>query len=86
MKPVHLIALAPLAIVLAAESPPAASQSQTSAAQTDYYNQVVCEKQEVTGSRLSVRRVCKTRAEWARDQLSDRQEVEKLQIQRGIAK
>src|SRR3954466_14844781 len=88
MKSFHVIALAPLAIVVAAEAPPAASQSQSqpSAVQTDYYNQGVCQKQEVTGSRLATKRVCKTRAEWAREQLSDRQDLEKLQVQRGIAK
>jgi hypothetical protein len=85
MKPVHIIALAPFALTLAAEAPPAASQpQQANGAQTDYYNQVVCQKQEVTGSRLAVRRVCKTRAQWAADQLQDRQDLEKIQ-RRGDA-
>ena len=47
-------------------------------------NQVVCEKQEVIGSRLATRRICKTRAEWADSRLQDRQEIEKLQTNRGM--
>jgi hypothetical protein len=46
-------------------------------------NEVVCEKQEVLGSRLQTRRVCRTRAEWADLRLQDRQEIEKIQVQRG---
>ena len=47
-------------------------------------NQVICEKQEVVGSRLATRRVCKTRAEWADARLQDRQDLEKVQVQRGM--
>ncbi|HVF83777.1 MAG TPA: hypothetical protein VM913_06370 [Sphingomicrobium sp.] len=47
-------------------------------------NEVVCEKQEVTGSRLSVRRVCMTRAEWAERRAEDRQATEKIQTKRGV--
>lgn len=47
-------------------------------------NEVICEKQEVTGSRLATRRVCKTRAEWADLRLQDRQETERIQTQRGM--
>ena len=47
-------------------------------------NQVICEKQEVIGSRLATRRICKTRAEWADSRLQDRQEIEKMQTHRGM--
>ena len=47
-------------------------------------NEVVCQKQEVTGSRLGQKRICKTRAQWADQRLQDRQEVEKVQVQRGM--
>lgn len=47
-------------------------------------NEVVCEKQEVTGSRLASRRVCKTRAQWAEARQLDRQEVERAQTSRGL--
>jgi hypothetical protein len=46
-------------------------------------NQVVCEKIQMTGSRLAVKRICKTRAQWALERLSDRQDVERIQVQRG---
>jgi hypothetical protein len=44
-------------------------------------NQVVCQKQEVTGSRLQTKRVCRTRAEWAEMQRLDRQELDRTQQQ-----
>ncbi len=47
-------------------------------------NEVVCQKIEVTGSRLGTKRVCKTRAEWADLQLQDRQELERVQSRRGM--
>lgn len=47
-------------------------------------NEVVCEKQQVLGSRLQTRRVCMTRAQWADLRLQDRQEIERAQTNRGI--
>jgi len=46
-------------------------------------NQVVCEKQEVVGSRLATRRVCMTRSQWADARSQDRLEIEKVQMKRG---
>jgi hypothetical protein len=46
-------------------------------------NEVVCEKQEEIGSRLSAVRVCKTRAEWAEERRLTRQDIERGQTQRG---
>ena len=45
-------------------------------------NEVVCEKQEVVGSRLQKRKVCMTRAQWADLRLQDRQDVERVQNNR----
>jgi invasion protein IalB len=45
-------------------------------------NEVVCEKEEETGSRLSSHRVCKTRAEWAEQRRLNRADIEKIQTQR----
>ena len=47
-------------------------------------NEVICEKQEVLGSRLQTRRVCMTRAKWADLRLQDRQDVERVQNNRGL--
>ena len=46
-------------------------------------NEVVCEKQEVLGSRLATQKICHTRAEWAELRRNDRQEIERVQVQRG---
>ncbi|PSJ37341.1 hypothetical protein [Allosphingosinicella deserti] len=43
-------------------------------------NEVVCEKQEVLGSRLAVRRVCQTRAQWAEQRRTERDLVQASQL------
>jgi invasion protein IalB len=67
---------------------PAASSSHAQPATTGTVagdpNEVVCQKQESTGSRLARKKVCMTRAQWADRQLQDRQEIEKVQTQRGM--
>lgn len=45
-------------------------------------NEVVCEKQEETGSRLSSHQVCMTRSQWAEQRRLNRQDIEKIQTQR----
>ena len=62
----------------------AATPQAISKAEADRMNEMVCEKQEVVGSRLSVKRICKTRAQWADQKLQDRMEVERVQVQRGM--
>ena len=47
-------------------------------------NEVVCEKQTVAGSRLATKRVCMTRAQWADLKSQDREEIEKVQVRRGM--
>ena len=46
-------------------------------------NAVVCEKQEVLGSRLAKKRVCMTRSQWADWRLQDRQELDRGQKPTG---
>jgi hypothetical protein len=43
-------------------------------------NEKICEKQEVLGSRLAVKRVCMTRAEWEVQRRSDRDLVQRSQM------
>jgi hypothetical protein len=62
-------------------APSAAPAVRTSTADP---NEVVCEKQEVIGSRLGRKKVCHTRAEWADLKLQDRQELERAQTRRGM--
>ena len=68
------------ALAQAQSTAPAASNQQ---ARDPKLNEVVCQKQEVIGSRLGTKRVCKTRAEWADARLQDRQELDRVQTQRG---
>lgn len=81
------IATAAMAALLVAV--PAAAQTSAAAAPATATgsaqdpNKIICEKQEVIGSRLATRRVCMTRAEWADRKLQDRQEIERIQVQRG---
>lgn len=44
-------------------------------------NRVVCEKQEVVGSRLGTKRVCMTAAEWATKRREERQMIDRSQVQ-----
>jgi hypothetical protein len=64
-----------------AQPVPPPSQKQTVDPRLD---EVVCQKQEVIGSRLGTKRVCKTRAEWADSKLEDRRAIEKIQTERSM--
>lgn len=75
-----LLVSAQSAAQTAAASAPAATNQKASANS----NEVVCERQKITGSRLGSRRVCMTRAQWADLRLQDRQEIERVQVQRGM--
>jgi hypothetical protein len=46
-------------------------------------NETVCEKVHVIGSRLAVDRVCMSRAQWAEQERLNREEVNRVQTQRG---
>jgi hypothetical protein len=64
---------------LAQTSPPA----QQAAKPAKDPNEIICEKQEVIGTRLASEKICKTRAEWAEERRASRMSVEKTQTQRG---
>lgn len=67
-----------------AQSSGTPAQAPAQSAESKRMSEVVCQKQEVIGSRLAVKRVCKTRAEWADAQLQDRQVIEKVQTERSM--
>lgn len=48
-------------------------------------NRVICEKQQVMGSRLASKRVCMTAAEWQAKRLEERLSIDKAQTQRGTS-
>jgi invasion protein IalB len=78
------------ALVASAVSPALAQTATTPTAQAATArpaqdpNEIICQKQEETGSRLVKKKVCMTRAEWADRQLQDRQELERAQTRRGM--
>jgi len=83
------IVLSLSAVLLLGAAAPSFAQTQPAAAptttekQADDLNKLVCEKQESTGSRLAKKRICLTKAQWAERRLQDRQELERVQMQRG---
>jgi invasion protein IalB len=59
---------------------PAQAQPQQAAASSHYDgNKIVCEKQEVVGSRLATKRICMTRDEWARARGDDKAWIDRVQ-------
>lgn len=57
----------------------AQAQQSSTPARAAYENEIVCQKEEVTGSRLGSHRVCMTRGEWARSRMEDKAWVERMQ-------
>ena len=76
------LAGAVLAAVVSA-TPAMAENSAPPPGKTVDPNEIVCEKQEVMGSRLGSKRVCMTRAEWAEQRRLDRQDIDHAQTMRG---
>lgn len=48
-------------------------------------NRMICEKQEVLGSRLASKRICKTAAEWQAQRREDRNAIDRAQTVRTVA-
>lgn len=77
MKYFAALALATMSAVpvfAAQDAPPPAAKKPTKDP-----NRMVCETQEVLGSRLATRRVCMTAAEWADLRARDRQAIDQGQ-------
>ena len=72
-----------IAVPAVAQSPAAQTETKTTAEAAENSDEIVCQKQEITGSRLGVKRICMTRSQWADRRLQDRQELERVQTQRG---
>lgn len=65
-----------------AQTAPGLQQPQAAKPDKDP-NEVICEKQKETGSRLASHQVCMTRAQWAEQRRLNRQDIEKVQTQRA---
>jgi hypothetical protein len=61
---------------------PAAPQAQP--VQPKEFDPVVCERQEEIGSRLTSRKVCHTRSQWAQIRQDERGAVEHIQSERSM--
>lgn len=81
MSPVFRVALL-AAIASLMPAPLAAEQkndAETASKKRDP-NQMVCENQEVLGSRLAVKKICMTRSQWAEQRRVDRETVQQSQV------
>ena len=89
MRKIGFISVAAVALAALAPAPAFAQDSQQQQQQTKRKaadpNEVVCEKQQDTGSRLTSERVCMTRSQWAEQRRLDRQEIEKAQTERPVS-
>jgi hypothetical protein len=63
---------------VSAENPGSVSQPANQPKSPDP-GEIICQKQEVLGSRLATRKVCMTRSQWAESKRLDRQDTEKAQ-------
>ena len=67
----------------AAPAPPPSQAPQQAPTATAPGNaadsEIICQKQEVTGSRLAKRKICLTRGEWMRAQMDDKAWTERIQ-------
>ena len=76
----HVAAVAAVvAFACLAPTEPAAAAADPKSRKTYDPNEVVCEKITVLGSRLAVKRVCATRAEWAERRREDRDNLDRSQ-------
>jgi invasion protein IalB len=74
------LALASTLVIAGPVGAQTAPQPAAQAKPADPMSEVVCQKQQIVGSRLATRRVCLTRQQWLEQQSSDRQDVEKAQV------
>lgn len=72
-----------LGVCLLCIAAPMQAAAPTAAKDNKDPNRVICEKQEVLGSRLSAKRVCHTAAEWDAIRQEARQNLDKAQTQRS---
>lgn len=84
MKRLAFLTVASIAAALPAATFAQAQAPQQQQAPAVDPNEVICQKQEVIGSRIATKRICLKRWEWADRQRQDRSDVEKVQVQRGI--
>lgn len=70
--------------VIAQAQPVQAVSATAQTARSDYADQVVCETEDETGSRLASHKICHTRSQWAQIKKEQRDVTEHTQMQRNI--
>ena len=77
-----LVASSASAVAQTAPKPAAQQPAQQPGAKTPDPNEIVCEKEQDSGSRLVTNKVCMTRSQWAEQKRLNRMDIEKMQVQR----
>ena len=79
-------------VALIAVGAPAAAQTQVqqqptqvASANANAADQIICEKQEETGSRLASHKVCHTRSQWEQLRRDDKDATVHVQMQRSMS-
>jgi hypothetical protein len=83
LKPRLIVNAACLAASAGLAAEPPASQPKAHASDGRDPNEIVCQRVQMPGSRLIAGRMCKTRAEWAQQRLTDRMDTERAQTRRS---
>lgn len=85
MKEVPLVIMIAIAAPAAAQTTPSSTAAPTAAPGKDP-NRIICEKEDVIGTRLGAKKVCKTWLEWQQQRQEHRSSVEKVQQNTNIQK
>ena len=72
---IAIVIFAALALV------PAIAAAEEKKADKNDPNRIICEKQEVIGSRVATKKVCLTAAQWEERRREDREALDKAQVQ-----
>ncbi len=80
MKKLIVPTIVALTAAAAFASDPAETPETQKVAVNGDPNQTICVREKEIGSRVSARRVCRTRAEWAAHQQQTRQVIERVQF------
>ena len=83
MKRLVILAAA-LAASAGAAQPPANPPAANGATNQYNPNETVCRRMTIPGSRLASGRMCKTRAEWELQRMTDRMDTERIQQRRIV--
>lgn len=82
IKPYFALALVALAAPAALAQAPAPAAQPATKADEGELNKVVCRRVESIGTRLSAKKVCRTKAQWDSEAAANRQDLERSQTQR----